>query len=253
MGAALKKIDDRTHHEKFSRELARFSEQEVKGIVNKAEGQLVYAGGDDVLVLCPADGALTLAQALHDKFLDVMKDFKNLDPENPIDASCGIAVGHYQFPLQRIVDEARKAESRAKNKRGRAAFALTLLKRSGEIIHWGAKWESPALEVYNLYTKMASSDEASSRFPYAFAALLAPYRLNEDVSPDFKEVIWKEYLHVRQHQKLVGDSEKQKEMDDLSKEYLDDLFNKEKPGGIPTDFSALFLASAFMNRQRGES
>ncbi len=254
MGAALKTLTTKDEHTKFSQTLATFAEKEVSSIVNAHQGQLVYAGGDDVLVMCPADEALELAESLAEQFRETMEEYN-------LDASCGIAVGHYQFPLQRIVDEARKAESRAKNKRGRAAFALTLLKRSGEIIHWGAKWESPALVVYKDFTDKSSGENPlfSGRFPYALAELLQPYRLadlrkgdpcdrpdpsDHPVSPDqLRGIIAKEYEHVLARQSSKGDSQVAHALD-----YLEKLSEETL-----SDFPTLFLASAFMNRQRGEN
>ena len=192
-----------------------------------------------------------MAEALAEQFRETMSEYK-------LDSCCGIAVGHYQFPLQRIVEEARKAETRAKNKRGRAAFSLTLLKRSGEIIHWGAKWESKVLELYNLYTKMASHEDSSSRLPYALAELLRPYRLanlgkgdscdRPITTKQLENILLKEYAHVRSRQKLSGTKEDQKKVDRLTEAYLTEL----TPETLE-DFPNLFLASAFMNRQRGES
>lgn len=246
MGAALKEIATREKHTEFSQTLARFPEQEVKPLVDHAGGQLVYAGGDDVLVLVPADAALDLAEKLHDKFLEVMKAFRKLDPEKPLDASCGIAVGHYKFPLQRIVEEARHAESRAKNKRGRAAFEISLLKRSGEIIQWGGKWEGKALPVYQDFTAKSEGEHTvfSGRFPYALAELLQPYRLGKDSESgvDLKAIIEKEFLHIVDRQS----GGKVKEWPEAVG-YLKNLDD-----GNLVDFPNLFLASAFMNRQRGE-
>ena len=166
-----------------------------------------------------------------------------------LDASCGISVGHYQFPLQRIVDEARNAETRAKDKHGRAAFALTLLKRSGEIIHWGAKWESNALKAYKDFSEKSKgeSPELSGRFPYALAELLQPYRLadHRKATPQvaLKPIIQKEYEHVLKRQSSKGGSQVAHALD-----YLEELTDKTLEG-----FPTLFLASAFMNRQRGEN
>lgn len=248
MGAALKTLSSAEEHTEFSRTLAVFAEQKVSPLVEQTGGRLIYAGGDDVLAMCPADQALNLAEDLRNAFRKTME-------KHHLDASCGIAVGHYQFPLQRIVEEARAAETRAKNQRGRAAFAMSLLKRSGEIIFWGGKWESPALELYRLYTKMAEPERASSRFPYALAALLEPYRLakKSSIEPEqLKAVVLKEYQHVRSRQLLEGSDEDQAAMDRLAEEYVAELFRKDS-GGSPPDFPNLFLASTFMNRQRGEN
>lgn len=235
MGAALKELKTQEDHTAFSQTLARFAEKEVKPIVDKAGGRLVYAGGDDVLAMCPADQALELAQSLADQFRKTMGC--------KMDASCGIAVGHYQFPLQRIVEEARRAEARAKNKRGRAAFEMTLLKRSGEIIQWGAKWDSKALPVYRDFTKKVEEKKFSGRFAYALAELLQPYRLGEKTSIEMKPIIQKEFEHVQGRQALEKGA-----IIEHALEYLQALNEQTLE-----DFSNLFLASAFMNRQRGEN
>jgi CRISPR/Cas system-associated protein Cas10 (large subunit of type III CRISPR-Cas system) len=189
--------------------------------------------------MCPADNALQLAKDLAEQFRDTMSEYN-------LDGSCGIAVGHYKFPLQRIVEEARKAETRAKNKRGRAAFALTLLKHSGEIIHWGAKWESNALVVYQDFTEKTAAELFSARFPYALAELLAPYRLTDlqkgDSQVALKPIIQKEFEHVQERQALQKGASIERALN-----YLEELDNETLE-----DFPNLFLASAFMNRQRGE-
>ncbi|MFW6348490.1 MAG: Cas10/Cmr2 second palm domain-containing protein, partial [Cyclonatronaceae bacterium] len=55
-------------------------------------------------------------------------------------ASCGIAVAHYMYPLKQATAEARKAEKYAKNTLGRDAFAVNIVKRSGETFITGSKW-----------------------------------------------------------------------------------------------------------------
>lgn len=238
MGAALKKLETKEAHTEFSETLAQFSEIEVAPVVRNVGGHLIYAGGDDVLAMCPADAALDLAKTLADTFRNCMVKYK-------LDSSCGIAIGHYQFPLQRIVHEARKAEKRAKSDRARAAFAMTLLKRSGEIIHWGGKWGSKALSVYDDFTEKSRGDDAvfSGRFPYALAELLQPYRLSEPPEVDMKPIIKKEFRHVQERQAQKKGTEVADALD-----YLDELSQDQLE-----DFPNLFLASAFMNRQRGEN
>src|SRR5690625_3714679 len=44
------------------------------------------------------------------------------------------------YPLKQATAEARKAESYAKNELGRDAFAVNIVKRSGEVILSGASW-----------------------------------------------------------------------------------------------------------------
>jgi CRISPR-associated protein Cmr2 len=240
MGAALKKLSTKGEHTAFSQTLARYAEQQVKPLVGRHGGQLAYAGGDDVFAMCPADKALDLAEALRDEFIDTMKNYIDPQADEKLDASCGIAVGHYQFPLQRMVEEARAAEHRAKNERGRAAFEIALLKRSGETLHWGGKWASKALDVYRDFTAKTAGEDFSGRFPYALAELLHPYRLSEKTDVNLRPIIAKEFLHVQERQALRKGA-----MVEGINEYLAEIDRLE-------DFPNLFLASAFMNRERGD-
>jgi len=59
-------------------------------------------------------------------------------------ASAGIAVVHYMYPLKQAMADARVAEKFAKNNLGRDAFAVNIVKRSGETYQTGAKWRISA-------------------------------------------------------------------------------------------------------------
>ena len=56
-------------------------------------------------------------------------------------ASCGAVVVHYQTPLAAALTALRAAEQRAKNEGGRNAFSLSVMKRSGGVLHLTAKWD----------------------------------------------------------------------------------------------------------------
>lgn len=121
-------------------------------------------------------------------------------PGGRTDVSAGIAIGQMNTPLQNLVEAARAAEKRAKLKErkegeegkggyGKAAFAVSLFKRSGEVQEWGAKWEScgesaesssVALTLAAEFARWSSpaNGEApalSNRFPYTLTRLLTPY------------------------------------------------------------------------------
>ncbi|MBQ7188478.1 MAG: type III-B CRISPR-associated protein Cas10/Cmr2, partial [Kiritimatiellae bacterium] len=133
-----------SYHLQFSEALSVFSINKPREIVERHNGMLVYAGGDDVLAFVPSTEAIACARELREAF---RIDFENgnLYPGSKCDMSCGIAIGHCKAPLQMLVKEAQRMESVAKHQYGRAALAITLYKRSGEIIEWGCKWESCAL------------------------------------------------------------------------------------------------------------
>jgi CRISPR-associated protein Cmr2 len=109
------------------------------------------------------------------------RGYQLIVPGKNADISAGIAIGHMHSPLQNLVDAARSAEKRAKGKEtqggyGKSAFAVSLFKRSGETIEWGAKWDSGANDLARFFASLSRRDgPLSGRFPYALAGLLRPY------------------------------------------------------------------------------
>jgi CRISPR-associated protein Cmr2 len=102
-----------------------------------------------------------------------------LVPGPKADCSVGIAIAHFKAPLQDVVRTAQAAEKRAKRNPdqgglGRSAVAVTLMKRSGEIIEWGAK-RAGGLELYRALAAALEGEELSSKFPHRFAELLEAY------------------------------------------------------------------------------
>ncbi len=224
-----------SYHLQFSEALSNFALLCARPIVEAFDGRLIYAGGDDVVALLPADTALDCAEALRLAFQGAprlggfLRDCavllrqrheaqRRLDPNAPeasyyqklaaegclleahepgfvrrldqvdqqdqaipflvpgpaADCSVGIAMAHFKAPLQDVVRAAQAAEKRAKRQLGRSAVAVTLMKRSGEILEWGAKWEG-GLELYHGLAKALQAEELSSKFPHRFAGLLEAY------------------------------------------------------------------------------
>ncbi len=249
------------YHLQFSEALANFASKLAGGIVEKHGGCLIYAGGDDVLAALPAKNAFDCAEELRNAFhgKNGWED-KILVPGCRAEVSCGIAIAHAHDPLQQVVSEARRAESRAKHEYGRSAFAVSLMKRGGEIIHWGANWEDGALPLLRKFRKMREEEIVSGRFPYVLARLLAPYRLEEgekSFAPEFppREMIACELEQVLANQVKLKPKEedlclcKLDELRTLCLTYLDALNAKKRWG----DFDKLFLTEAFIWRDRSNA
>jgi hypothetical protein len=186
------------YHLQFSQALSNFASICVRRIVEAHDGRLIYAGGDDVLAMLPADTAMACAQALRNAFqgrpvekagisspapgfLSISKDQTGHAigfpvPGKSAEVSAGIAIAHFKSPLQDVVRAAQQAEKRAKRQLGRAAVAITLLKRSGEIAEWGAKWNSGGLALYEAIASMMRSESVAAKFPHRICQLLEPYR-----------------------------------------------------------------------------
>ena len=203
-----------------------------------------------------------------DGFLLVDAEYPIIVPGPRADVSCGIAIGHSSHPLQVLVREAQAAEKRAKKDPdqggfGRAAFAVSLLKRGGETVHWGAQWDSHALPLYQTYCGLRGRTQQekeyspiSGKFPYALAALLHPYRLETGAIEDGFDplrVIPLEFDHVLEQQAagLKGDRKTLREPAIRYLGWLQSQFDAGRKTAF-AEFENLFLTAAFIERSRGE-
>lgn len=197
-----------SYHLQFSECLSNFALYCARPIVEAFHGRLIYAGGDDVVAMLPADTALACAQALRTAFQgrDVMGLHDNRLFSSPVpgfltssdhldrhsrpipfpvpgpkaDCSVGVAIAHFKSPLQDVVREAQRAEKRAKGELERSAVAVTLMKRSGEIIRWGSKWESTGLGALAAIIDGMKNEVVSAKFPHRVVALVEGYRTGRE-------------------------------------------------------------------------
>jgi CRISPR/Cas system-associated protein Cas10 (large subunit of type III CRISPR-Cas system) len=206
---------------------------------------LIYAGGDDVLAVVKAKRAFEIAKKLAKDFTTTLNDNGSRD----VTASVGIAIGSTKAPLQDLIKEAQVAESRAKHVYGRDALAVCILKRSGEILHWGCKWNSRALKIYEELSKV---DGRFSRFAYKLAGFLEPYGLNRrdtEGKPsiagewgDMKNVIKAETMHA------VSQTEGMDKV--LMEDDVEAYLGENSLANRPEDFLGLFLCETFITRPR---
>ena len=235
----------------LSSRISNFANEKASSIVEKYDGMLVYAGGDDVLALLPACRAIDCARELRRIFQEESSDGKKM-PGIPLPStgekmtvSCGIAFGHHQMPLQILIREAHIAESRAKNQYERDSLALSLCKRSGEILLWGAKFDSAAFLAYDLFQKESDgkTPAISGRFAHAAADLLRPYRLEDPLQnvPVMSKIMEAEFAHIcsRQAPGVSG------EFRTASISYLKELESRS----MLQDFDKLFLCADFLMRR----
>ena len=232
MGGTLSSFREKEQHRKFSEKLADFARL-VK--IDPEDGILIYAGGDDVLAVVKATRAIAVARELARKF-------KGTVNEHGVTASAGIAIGSCKAPLQDLIHEARAAESRAKHVYERNALAVSVLKRSGEILKWGCKWDSAAFDIYNRLTEQSGK---LSRFAYKLAGFLEPYALKKgdlDESNDMRKVVLEETLHTLKQTEGAGEV--------LTKGCLEAYLKEQSVKDHPEDFLGLFMCEAFINRPR---
>ncbi len=278
MGKCLSSFESAEEHRTFSSQLAKFACSVREPIEKDFDGCLIYAGGDDVLAVVPATKAIACADAIQKIFASSLPPRKNSRGENePMTMSAGIAVGHYKTPLQDVILAAHSAEHRAKHQYGRNALALSVFKRSGEILEWGCKWGSKGIELFELLAtsvnknrdKEQGADEGavlSARFPYKLAGLLEPYdfaQTKEDaLDRGMMQAVVEEELKFALKQSLLP---KKEEKDifclaSLASGYLKEVFTTKKEDGEGnetdefhyqlSDFLNVFLCETFINRPR---
>jgi len=275
------------YHLQFSEALANFGLHCARRIVERHGGRLVYSGGDDVLAILPADEAITCAIGLRKAFQgdsslagEYPEDFKsaprgfvrleNCKPSEPswnllvpgpqATVSVGIAIGHIKEPLQDMIQEAQKAEKHAKKGFGRDALSLRLFKRSGEQVHWGAKFESPAFALSQFFGQhyRAPVDHPkkimpiSGKFPYRVCSMLSVYEAEEKLTSELQQIAEKELEWI-----VKQNTERDATVADFCKETLRDHFKAYladlvKTQGTLRNFCSLFAVEAFLARQGDE-
>ncbi|MEA3642886.1 MAG: type III-B CRISPR-associated protein Cas10/Cmr2, partial [Lamprobacter sp.] len=151
-------------HLAISGALNDFALSVVRHVVEREYlGRVIYAGGDDVLAMLPVADLLPAMQRLREAYSGLSTE-QEADAQTGLrlgsgfawlngrllrmmgetaTASCGAVIAHHQAPLGSVLRALREAEASAKHAGGRNAFCLTLIKRSGGIRRFTAKWGEP--------------------------------------------------------------------------------------------------------------
>jgi hypothetical protein len=270
-----------SYHLQFSEALANFSQWLVRPIVEKFGGQLIYSGGDDVLAMLPVAEAFDCAGALRAAFRGDRESLDRLVPglfrvygthggfvalagdKEPVpmvvpgpnaEVSVGVCIAHKHSPLQGMVRAARQAEKSAKTDYGRASLAVALHKRSGEVLQWGAKWGSGALDLLRGFRELANVGAVSGRFPYVLAERLAAYLANHERQdlPDFPwgGVAKLEFAHAVKRQ--TEPKKDETGLNDFARAVAEFLSShvSNRRGAIA--FMDMFRVAAFLTRRDGD-
>lgn len=125
---------ERAFHEKFSKALSDYA-REIKSLESKEKFglRIVYAGGDDVLAVADLREFLGFAEKLNPTFKEKVGENASV--------SAGIVIGHQKDNLAYLLNEAGKAEKKAKSVEGKSAFCITVIPRGGGPVSFWAKWE----------------------------------------------------------------------------------------------------------------
>lgn len=157
--------------------LVAFSAQ-VKAIVEQRGGSLVYAGGDDVLAFVPVDEAMAVGaelRALYQERVTVPARALVADPSTTL--SVGIAIVHHLEPLSEALKAARLAEKEAKAVKGKDAWCISRVTRSGSPLTRAARW-GPRERPFGRLGRLVDLYRSPEKEPGALSRGL-PYDLRE--------------------------------------------------------------------------
>lgn len=168
---------------------------EVKEIIQCPKGVVVYSGGDDVLAFINLNYLLPVMKELRENF-PAFEEFPDIKLGEKSSASCGVCIAHYKTPLQEVLTWARKMEHEAKsidNNNKKDAFAIAVLKRSGEIHKTVFKWKYKTLDTVEILAELVSllkppnSSETSSFSDSFVRKLNEEFNLLMDNKGDYSE------------------------------------------------------------------
>ena len=123
---------------KVSESVARFVKK-VPEIVKREDcvGVTIYAGGEDVLIMLPADKAIECAQAISCEYRAAFSE--HIDRAT---ASAAVVFAHQSgVSLRAALEEGRRLlDDVAKDGNGRDSLAVSVLKPSGRYCEWTSSW-----------------------------------------------------------------------------------------------------------------
>ncbi len=150
---------------KFAECLADFA-MTAKQRLNKNSGQTVYAGGDDFLGFVNLNHLLPILKDLRGMFHEKVNLPPNEFKKDKISFSAGICVAHYKEPLTLVLQEAKNAQKKAKDLPGKDAFAITVVKGSGESHTTALPFEENAnnIDKFKMLTDALLNEDFSNNF-----------------------------------------------------------------------------------------
>ncbi|MGH3407619.1 MAG: type III-B CRISPR-associated protein Cas10/Cmr2 [Streptosporangiaceae bacterium] len=145
-------------HRSVSRALAGVAQRQREAAESSAHlGRVVYAGGDDVLALLPADRALAAARTVNQLFAEDDTLAATLGSSS---ASTAIVFFHASWPLQSAVSAAQALLKDAKE-RSRPGLGAAVLTRGGErtrvVLPWLDQRVSPERPMIGYLAELAAA------------------------------------------------------------------------------------------------
>ncbi len=152
-------------HSKMSAALLNYAKK-MKDTIKPPNGALIYAGGDDVMAFVNLSRLFNVLNVLRDEFPRFEDMGFKVENNCRSTVSAGVVIAHYKTPLSEVLKWARQMEKEAKELVGRDAFAVAVMKHSGEINKTAWKWkisgEDTITVIENLLKELNNKNEGFS-------------------------------------------------------------------------------------------
>ena len=167
MGVVLDKVAEKLGeegHREVSRLLGEFATH-VGKLVTKHHGELVYAGGDDVLALAPLDVSVTLAKEIRELFVRTLGDWAAKEVGMSPSLTMGVAAVHINENLQAAVEFSRELERLGKtlviNGSAKNSIVIGAKPRGGGPIYCAGHWDEGICEDFDAAMNALDSKNGS--------------------------------------------------------------------------------------------
>jgi len=232
---------ERAFHETFSRALSDYA-REIKSLESKEKFglRIVYAGGDDVLAVADLREFLDFAEKLNPTFKNkVGKDAS---------VSAGIVIGHQKDNLAYLLNEAGKAEKKAKSVEGKSAFCITVIPRGGGSVSFWAKWEF--LNLFKDTVEYFGKEIIGDSTVYDIKDIAGKFEASEEKPTEIVLALLKGMLKRKADEnKLKEHLRKEKRV--FIEEYLQELRKLLEISDLE-NFANLFYTARFIAKERRE-
>jgi CRISPR-associated protein Cmr2 len=232
---------ERTFHETFSKAISDYA-REIKNLESKEKFglRIVYAGGDDVLAVADLREFLDFAEKLNPTFKNkVGKDAS---------VSAGIVIGHQKDNLAYLLNEAGKAEKKAKSVEGKSAFCITVVPRGGGPVSFWAKWKS--LDLFKDTVEYFEKEIIGDRTVYDIKEIAGKLETSEEKPTEIVLALLRGMLKRRiDENKLKEHLGKEKRA--FIEEYLQQLRRLLEISDLE-NLASLFYTARFIAKERRE-
>jgi CRISPR-associated protein Cmr2 len=222
MGSKISSCLSIEQHKNLSKRLSDYADW-ARDYVDRGRGKTIYAGGDDFM------GILNL-NTLFETIENLRKEFGNRFNTEGLTFSAGIAIAHYKAPLSEVLNYARKMEQQAKDRDGKNAFSIAVLKHSGEIhemvLPWSKKDDTTG-KWFTTFLKEINEDLKEDISPKFVKVLNEELAIWEDAPSSFRLMANYEIDRLINRSKKTSDVVKIKRMQDNVKDIYKEVSSRE--------------------------